>query len=111
MRRQAYVRSAMNTASGSRQRLRWYRVISSAAVRERHRLDACPVKTWTFTTYTIAAFCCSGLAVLLLIVNAVTANAYLTVLLPVAVVILVIGGILSVRARLLRYRARDTSKR
>ncbi|MCU1445096.1 MAG: hypothetical protein JWP54_754 [Cryobacterium sp.] len=70
-----------------------------------------PVKTWTFTTYTIAAFTCSGLAVLLLIVNAVTANQYLSVLLPVAVVALVAGGILSVRARLLRYRARDTPKR
>ncbi|WP_297367471.1 hypothetical protein [Cryobacterium sp.] len=69
------------------------------------------MKTWTFTTYTIAAFTCSGLAVLLLIVNAVTANQYLSVLLPVAVVALVAGGILSVRARLLRYRARDTPKR
>ena len=69
------------------------------------------MKNWTFTTYTIAAFSCSGLAVLLLIVNAVTANAYLSVLLPVAVAALVTGGILSVRARLLRYRARDTSKR
>lgn len=69
------------------------------------------MKNWTFTTYTIAAFSCSGLAVLLLIVNAVTANAYLSVLLPVAVAALVTGGILSVRARLLRYRARDTPKR
>jgi hypothetical protein len=74
-------------------------------------LDACPVKNWTFTTYTIAAFSCSGLAVLLLIVNAVTANQFLSVLLPVAVFALVAGGILSVRARLLRYRARDTPKR
>jgi ribose/xylose/arabinose/galactoside ABC-type transport system permease subunit len=82
-----------------------------AAAPEHHRLDACPVKTWTFTTYTIAAFCCSGLAVLLLIVNAVTANQHLSLLLPIAVAALVIGGILSVRARLLRYRARDTTKR
>ena len=51
------------------------------------------MKTWTFTTYTIAAFCCSGLAVLLLIVNAVTANAYLSVLLPVAVAALVTAAL------------------
>lgn len=68
------------------------------------------MKNWTFTTYTIAAFACSGLTVLLLIVNAVTANQYLSFLLPVAVVVLVIGGILSVRARLLRYRERDITK-
>ena len=69
-----------------------------------------PVKTWTFTTYTIAAFACSGLAVVLLIVNAATENQYLSFLLPVAVVALVLGGILSVRARLLRYRERDITK-
>jgi hypothetical protein len=73
-------------------------------------LDACPVKNWTFTTYTIAAFCCSGLAVLLLIVNAVTGNQYLSILLPVAIVSLVVGGILSVRARVLRYRSRDITR-
>ena len=70
-----------------------------------------PVKTWTFTTYTIAAFACSGLAVLLLIVNAATANEFLPGLLPVAVAALVAGGILSARARWLRYHARDSTKR
>jgi membrane protein DedA with SNARE-associated domain len=69
-----------------------------------------PVKNWTFTTYTIAAFCCSGLAVLLLIVNAVTGSQHVSFLLPVAVVALVLGGILSIRARVLRYRSRDITK-
>jgi len=69
------------------------------------------VKSWTFTTYTVAAFACSGLAVALLIINAATNNTLLGVLLPIAVLALVAGGILSVRARLLRYRERDITKR
>ncbi|MET0956298.1 MAG: hypothetical protein ABWY68_10140 [Cryobacterium sp.] len=69
------------------------------------------MKSWSFTTYTVAAFACSGLAVALLIVNAATNNSMLGILLPVAVVALVIGGILSVRARVLRYRSRDITKR
>jgi predicted lysophospholipase L1 biosynthesis ABC-type transport system permease subunit len=69
------------------------------------------VKSWTFTTYTIAAFACSGLAVALLIVNAATNNTLLGVLLPIAILALLAGGILSVRARLLRYRERDITKR
>ncbi|WEO76308.1 hypothetical protein BJQ94_13165 [Cryobacterium sp. SO2] len=69
------------------------------------------MKSWTFTTYTVAAFACSGLAVALLIVNAATNSVMLSVLLPVAIVALVAGGILSVRARLLRYRDRDLTKR
>jgi ribose/xylose/arabinose/galactoside ABC-type transport system permease subunit len=73
-------------------------------------LDACPVKSWSFTTYTVAAFACSGLAVALLIVNAATANAMLGTLMPIAIAALVLGGILSVRARVLRYRSRDITK-
>ena len=69
------------------------------------------MKSWSFTTYTVAAFACSGLAVALLIVNAATNNSLLGILLPVAVVALVTGGILSVRARVLRYRSRDITKR
>lgn len=65
------------------------------------------MKSWSFTTYTVAAFAFSGLAVAILIFNAFTENQWMSVLLPVAVVLLVIGGILSVRARLLRYRNRD----
>lgn len=68
------------------------------------------MKSWTFTTYTIAAFACSGLAVALLIVNAATNNTLLSVLLPIAIVALLAGGVLSVRARLLRYRERDITK-
>lgn len=69
------------------------------------------MKPWSFTTYTIAAFACSGLAVALLIFNAATGNEMLPVLLPIAVGALVLGGILSVRARVLRYRSRDITKR
>jgi hypothetical protein len=69
------------------------------------------VKPWTFTTYTVAAFACSGLAVALLIFNAATANSMLSTLLPVAIGALVLGGIFSVRARVLRYRSRDITKR
>lgn len=69
------------------------------------------MKSWSFATYTVAAFVCSGLAVVLLIVNALTNSVMLGTLLPVAVVALALGGILSVRARVLRYRSRDTTKR
>jgi len=69
------------------------------------------VKSWSFTTYTVAAFACSGFAVALLIVNAATGNSMLSTLLPVAIGALVLGGILSVRARVLRYRSRDITKR
>ena len=69
------------------------------------------MKPWTFTTYTVAAFACSGLAVALLIFNAATANSMLSTLLPVAIGDLVVGGIFSVHARVLRYRSRDITKR
>lgn len=69
------------------------------------------MKSWSFTTYTVAAFACSGLAVALLILNAATNSVMLGTLLPVAVAALVLGGILSVRARVLRYRTRDITKR
>lgn len=69
------------------------------------------MKSWSFTTYTVAAFACSGLAVVLLIVNAATQNVMLGTFLPVAVALLVLGGIFSVRARVLRYRTRDITNR
>ena len=69
------------------------------------------MKSWSFTTYTVAAFACSGLAVALLILNAATNSVMIGTLLPVAVAALVLGGILSVRARVLRYRTRDITKR
>ncbi|WP_130178944.1 hypothetical protein [Cryobacterium sp. SO1] len=69
------------------------------------------MKPWTFTTYTIAAFACSGLALALLILNAFTGNEMLSTLLPLAIGALVLGGIFSVRARVLRYRNRDITRR
>jgi hypothetical protein len=69
------------------------------------------VKSWTFTTYTVAAFACSGFALALLILNAATGNEMLSTLLPVSIGALVLGGIFSVRARVLRYRNRDITKR
>jgi len=74
-------------------------------------MDAAPVKHWTFNTLAIAAFSCSGLAVTLLILNALGANRFVAILLPVAVVLLVIGGILSVRAHLLWFRGRSNTLR
>lgn len=69
------------------------------------------MKSWTFTTYTVAAFACSGFALALLILNAATGNEMLSTLLPVSIGALVLGGIFSVRARVLRYRNRDITKR
>ena len=69
------------------------------------------MKSWTFTTYTVAAFACSGFALALLILNAATGNEMLSTLLPVSIGALVLGGIFSVRARVLRYRYRDITKR
>lgn len=65
------------------------------------------VKNWTFNTVALAGLACSAFAVLLLVVNAATGNRFLAVLLPVAVLALLAGGILSVRARLLRFRGRS----
>ena len=69
------------------------------------------MKSWTFTTYTVAAFACSGFALALLILNAATGNEMLSTLLPVSIGALVLGGTFSVRARVLRYRNRDITKR
>ncbi len=65
------------------------------------------VKNWSFNTVALAGFASSGFAVLLLVVNAVTRNQFLPVLLPIAILALLAGGILSVRARLLRFRGRS----
>ena len=75
------------------------------------RMDAAPVKHWSFNTLAIAAFSCSGLAVTLLIFNALSANRFVAILLPAAIVLLVIGGILSVRAHLLWYRGKSNTLR
>lgn len=73
--------------------------------------DGIFVKHWSFATCAIAGFACSGFAVLLLIVNALASNAFVQVALPVAIIALVAGGALSVRAQILRYRERSTSRR
>ncbi|TFC36151.1 hypothetical protein E3O47_13725 [Cryobacterium sp. TMT2-17-1] len=59
------------------------------------------MKNWSFTTCAVAGFSFSAFGVALIILNAVTANAFLTVLLWMAGVALLIGGSLSVRAHLL----------
>ena len=74
-------------------------------------MDSAPVKHWTFNTLAIAGFSSSGLALTLLIVNALSANRFLAVLLPAAIVLLVIGGIMSVRAHLLWMRGRSNTLR
>ncbi|MFT2815541.1 hypothetical protein [Leifsonia sp. A12D58] len=67
------------------------------------------MKHWSFNTCAIAGFAFSTVAVLLLIVNALTGNTMIAVVLPIAGVSLLIGGAFSVRAHLLRYK--QTSKR
>lgn len=74
-------------------------------------MDSAPVKHWTFNTFAIAGFSSSGLAVTLLIVNALSVNRFVAILLPAAIVLLVIGGIMSVRAHLLWMRGRSTTLR
>jgi hypothetical protein len=69
------------------------------------------VKHWTFNTFAIAGFSSSAFAVALLILNAVTRNQFVSVLLPLAVLALAIGGFMSVRAHLLRMRGRSNSVR
>ncbi|TFD43185.1 hypothetical protein E3T37_01380 [Cryobacterium sp. TMT2-10] len=59
------------------------------------------MKNWSFNTCAIAGFSFSTFSVALVILNAVTANRFLTVLLSVAGVALLIGGALSVRAHFL----------
>lgn len=68
-----------------------------------------PVKRWSFNTFAIAGFSASALAVMLLIVNAVTGNRFLSVLLPLAIVALAVGGFMSVRAHMLWIRGRGKS--
>lgn len=67
-------------------------------------IGCAPVKRWTFTTFTtcaIGAFVATALALFVLVINAVTGNEFLQVLLPVAITALVSGGALSARARIL----------
>jgi hypothetical protein len=59
------------------------------------------MKSWSFNTCAIAGFSCSSFAVLLIIINALAGGALVTQILPVAIVSLVIGGALSVRAHIL----------
>jgi hypothetical protein len=63
-------------------------------------------KRWSFNTFAIAGFSASAVAVLLLILNAVTGNQFLSVILPLAIVALAVGGYMSVRAHLLWIRGR-----
>jgi hypothetical protein len=67
------------------------------------------VKSWSFNTFAIAGLAGSALAVILLILNAITRNQFLSVLLPMAVVALAVGGFMSVRAHLLWMRGRSKS--
>lgn len=69
------------------------------------------MKHWSFNTCAIAGFSGSGLAVALIVVNALTQNQHLGVLLPVAVVALLVGGALSVRAHLLWIRGGNSLRR
>ncbi|GAB3124347.1 hypothetical protein GCM10027056_17740 [Glaciibacter psychrotolerans] len=59
------------------------------------------VKNWSFNTCAITGFSLSSFAVMLLIVNALAQNLFVGVLLPIAVVALVLGGAVSVRAHFL----------
>ncbi|TDW31076.1 hypothetical protein [Cryobacterium psychrophilum] len=59
------------------------------------------MKNWSFNTCAITGFVFSTLAVALVIVNAVTGNQFLPVLLTAAGLALLIGGALSVRAHFL----------
>ncbi|MGO4690679.1 hypothetical protein [Glaciibacter sp. 2TAF33] len=65
------------------------------------------MKRWSFNTFAIAGFAGSAVAVILLIVNALSGSQFLSVLLPLAVVALVVGGFMSVRAHLLWMRGRN----
>lgn len=65
------------------------------------------MKHWTFNTFAIAGFSSSALAVTLMIINALTGSRSVAVLLPVAVVALAVGGVMSVRAHLLWLRGRS----
>lgn len=67
------------------------------------------MKNWSFTACAISGFAGSLLAVMLLVLNAITGNSMLSVLLPVAIVALVLGGAFSVRAHLLWIRGRSSS--
>lgn len=59
------------------------------------------MKLWTFTACAIGAFVASALGLCVLVVNAVTGNEFLQVLLPVAIAALASGGALSARAHIL----------
>ena len=67
------------------------------------------VKHWSFNTCAIAGFALSTVAVLLLIVNALMGSTLVAVLLPIAGISLLVGGVFSVRAHFLRYK--QNSKR
>lgn len=65
------------------------------------------MKNWSFNACAIAGFSCSGLAVVLLFVNALAHNSYFSVVIPVAIVALLVGGALSVRAHWLWIHGRS----
>jgi hypothetical protein len=67
------------------------------------------MKSWSFNTCAIAGFAFSSFAVLLIIVNALTGSVAVTQIVPVAIVSLVIGGALSVRAHILWMHGNNAS--
>ena len=68
------------------------------------------MKHWSFDTCAIAGFAFSSLAVLLLVVNAIAAIVPVGILIPVAGVLLLVGGAFSVRAHFLRYSQSKSKK-
>ncbi|MCI4658460.1 hypothetical protein [Cryobacterium zhongshanensis] len=62
------------------------------------------MKLWNFATCAIGAFIASALGLSVLVVNAVTGNDFLVVLLPVAIAAWASGGALSARAHVLWLR-------
>ena len=69
------------------------------------------VKSWSFNTCAIGGFSGSSFAVLLIIINALTGSVFLSQILPVAILSLVIGGALSVRAHILWMHGNSAPKR
>ena len=69
------------------------------------------MKHLTFNVCAIAGLGFSGLAVLLLLANLLSANQFVDVILPVAIGSLLVGGAFSVRARLLASRGHGPAKR
>ena len=59
------------------------------------------MKSWTFTTCAIGALIASALGLTALVINVVTGNEPLQILLPIGIAAWVLGGVLSARAHIL----------